>query len=196
MTSWDREFDVVVVGFGGAGAAAALEARSGGARVLVIDRFGGGGATAQSGGVVYAGGGSPSQKQAGYEDNPEEMFNYLRLEVGDAVDEATLRSFCEQSLANLQWLEGLGVPLPPSAVPPRKTSYPENASTLYFSGNELAAPYKQSARPAPRGHRTLGKGNTGNVMFRHLRAAVEASGAEIRKCLNSTFPVFPLPGVR
>jgi 3-oxo-5alpha-steroid 4-dehydrogenase len=181
MTGWDREFDVVVVGFGGAGSAAALEARSGGARVLVIDRFGGGGATARSGGVVYAGGGSTHQKQAGYEDDPEEMFNYLRLEVRDAVDEATLRSFCEQSLSNLQWLEGLGVPLPPSAVPPRKTSYPEDASTLYFSGNESAAPYRQSARPAPRGHRTLGKGNTGNVLFGHLRAAVEASGAEIRE---------------
>jgi 3-oxo-5alpha-steroid 4-dehydrogenase len=181
MTGWDQEFDVVVVGFGGAGSAAALEARSGGARVLVIDRFGGGGATARSGGVVYAGGGSTPQKQAGYEDDPEQMFNYLRLEVRNAVDEATLRSFCEQSLANLQWLEGLGVPIPPSAVPPRKTSYPEDASTLYFSGNELAAPYRQSARPAPRGHRTLGKGNTGNVMFRHLRAAVEASGAEIRR---------------
>ncbi len=28
MTGWDREFDVVVVGFGAAGSAAALEARS------------------------------------------------------------------------------------------------------------------------------------------------------------------------
>jgi 3-oxo-5alpha-steroid 4-dehydrogenase len=181
MTGWDREFEVVVVGFGGAGSAAALEARSEGGRVLVIDRFTGGGATARSGGVVYAGGGSIPQKQAGYADDPEEMFNYLRLEVRDAVDEATLRSFCEQSLANLHWLEGLGVPFPPSDVPPRKTSYPEDASTLYFSGNELAAPYSQSARPAPRGHRTLGKGNTGRVLFEHLRAATVASGVEIRE---------------
>jgi len=136
MTSWDREFDVVVVGFGGAGSAAALEARSEGADVLVIDRFAGGGATARSGGVVYAGGGSVSQQQAGYADDAEQMFNYLRLEVRDAVDEATLRSFCEQSLAQLHWLEGLGVPFPASDVAPRKTSYPEDACTLYFSGNE------------------------------------------------------------
>jgi len=181
MASWDREFDVVVVGFGGAGSAAALEARSEGADVLVIDRFAGGGATARSGGVVYAGGGSMLQRQAGYADDAEQMFEYLRLEVGDAVGEATLRSFCEQSVAQLDWLEGLGVPLPPSAVAPRKTSYPEDACTLYFSGNELAAPFSRSARPAPRGHRVAGKGNTGNVLFRHLRAATVASGAEIRR---------------
>jgi 3-oxo-5alpha-steroid 4-dehydrogenase len=182
MTSWDGEFDVVVVGFGGAGSAAALEARSEGARVLVIDRFAGGGATARSGGVYYAGGGSIAQRRAGYADDPEEMFSYLRLEVRDAVDEATLRNFCEQSLANLDWLQKLGVPFPPSGVPPRKTSYPEHASTLYFSGNELAAPYSRSTRPAPRGHRVSGKGSTGHVLFEHLRAATAASGAEIREC--------------
>jgi 3-oxo-5alpha-steroid 4-dehydrogenase len=53
---WDETADVVVVGFGGAGAAAALQAREGGAEVDVLDRFGGGGTTAYSGGVLYAGG--------------------------------------------------------------------------------------------------------------------------------------------
>jgi len=181
MAGWDREFDAVVVGFGAAGAAAALEARSEGARVLVIDRFGGGGATARSGGVVYAGGGSIPQKQAGYDDDPEEMFNYLRLEVHDAVDEATRRRFCEQSLPTLHWLEALGVPFPASEVPPRKTSYPEDACTLYFSGNEATEPFSRNARPAPRGHRTQGRGNTGHILFQHLRAATAASGAEVRQ---------------
>jgi len=36
---WDAEVDVVVVGFGGAGACAALEAAQRGASVLVLDRF-------------------------------------------------------------------------------------------------------------------------------------------------------------
>ncbi len=180
MTCWEMEFDVVVVGFGGAGSAAALEARREGADVLVIDRFAGGGSTARSGGVVYAGGGSTAQKQAGYADDAEQMLDYLRLEVRDAVDEAVLRSFCEKSLAQLHWLEELGAPFPPSEVAPSKTSYPEDACTLYFSGNELAAPFRQSAHPAPRGHRVAGKGRTGSVLFRHLRAATVASGAEIR----------------
>ena len=36
---WDYDVDVVVVGFGAAGASAALEARQQGASVLVLDRF-------------------------------------------------------------------------------------------------------------------------------------------------------------
>lgn len=59
---WDAEVDVVVVGFGGAGVCAALEAAQQGASVLVLDRCHGGGSTAASGGVIYAGGGTPYQK--------------------------------------------------------------------------------------------------------------------------------------
>ncbi len=66
----DFEADVVVIGFGAAGACAALEATAAGASVIVIDRFGGGGATALSGGVVYAGGGTAQQAQAGVQDTP------------------------------------------------------------------------------------------------------------------------------
>jgi len=79
------------VGFGAAGACAALEAAAAGADVLVLDRFGGGGATALSGGVVYAGGGTPQQHQAGVGDSADAMAGYLSVEVGDAVSAATLR---------------------------------------------------------------------------------------------------------
>ena len=41
----DDSFDVVVVGFGGAGAAAAIEAADNGAHVLALDLSIGGGAT-------------------------------------------------------------------------------------------------------------------------------------------------------
>jgi 3-oxo-5alpha-steroid 4-dehydrogenase len=176
---WDDEFDVVVVGFGAAGAAAAIEATRAGARVLVIDRFGGGGATARSGGVVYLGGGSALQKAAGYQDSPEQMCTYLRCELGDAIPEETLRDFCDTSLENLTFLEELGVPFPPRGDAP-KTSYPPDDCTLYFSGNELCPPYAQRAEPAPRGHRVLGKGLTGRVLHRALRSAVEQTAAEIR----------------
>lgn len=88
----DVEADVVVVGFGAAGACAALEAAAAGCSVLVLDRFGGGGATALSGGVLYAGGGTPQQHAAGVTDSPEAMFAYLLTEVGDAVPAASCRS--------------------------------------------------------------------------------------------------------
>ena len=72
--AWHAETDLLVVGFGGAGACAALEARERGLEVLALDRFAGGGATARSGGVVYAGGGTPYQREAGYSDDAEAMF--------------------------------------------------------------------------------------------------------------------------
>lgn len=172
-------FDVIVVGFGGAGASAALEAHARGARVLLIDRFAGGGATARSGGVVYLGGGSRQQIAAGYEDDPDQMYNYLRYEVRGAVTPETLRRYCDESLDHLAFLEDLGVPFPPQGDAP-KTSYPEDDVTLYFSGNELCPPYSEGARTAPRGHRVLGKALTGNVLYEHLRSAVEKRGIEVR----------------
>ena len=78
---WELSFDVVVVGFGAAGSAAAIEARRAGARVLVIDRFRGGGATARSGGVFYAGGGSLQQQAAGYEDSPIHVTGNARMDL-------------------------------------------------------------------------------------------------------------------
>ena len=89
---WDQQADVVVVGFGGAGASAALQARESGADVILVDRFGGGGTTRYSGGVIYAGA-TRFQREAGFDDTVEDMLAYLELEVGDAVRPQTLRRF-------------------------------------------------------------------------------------------------------
>ena len=173
---WNLEADVVVVGFGAAGACAALEAASAGCSVLVLDRFGGGGATALSGGVVYAGGGTPQQRAAGLTDSPEAMFDYLSTEVGDAVPADTLREFCQGSVAMLAWLEDHGVPFEGSLCPD-KTSYPTNRHYLYYSGSELSA--AGIAPPAPRGHRTRGRGTSGGLLYARLAAAVRGSGARV-----------------
>jgi len=168
---WDAEADIIVVGFGASGAAAALEATQQGASVLVVDRFHGGGATAASGGIVYAGGGTPYQKAAGYQDTPEEMYRYLKQEVGDVVTDETLRLFCEQSPEMIAWLEQAGVPFEGSMCP-FKTSYPTDKYYIYFSGNENYSRYKAIAKPAPRGHRARGKGISGLTLFHALEKAV------------------------
>ena len=178
---WDVEADVVVVGFGAAGACAALEAAAAGCSVLILDRFGGGGATALSGGVVYAGGGTPQQRAAGVTDTPGAMLGYLRTEVGDAVPETTLREFCDGSVAMLAWLEGHGVPFEGSLCPD-KTSYPTNRHYLYYSGSELSAasaPEADTGPPAPRGHRTRGRGTSGGLLYARLAAAVRGAGAGV-----------------
>jgi 3-oxo-5alpha-steroid 4-dehydrogenase len=176
---WDDEVDVAVVGFGAAGACAALVAAQNGARVAVLDRFHGGGATAASGAVVYAGGGTPYQRAAGYDDTPEEMVRYLKLEVGDWVSDATLRRFCEESRLNLAWLEEVGVPFEASLCP-FKTSYPTDDYYLYFSGNEQVSRYRAVAKPAPRGHRAKGRGISGLALFGGLEKAARAQGIVLR----------------
>ena len=176
---WDAEVDVIVVGFGGAGAAAALEAAEQGASVLVLDRFHGGGATAASGAVVYAGGGTSYQKAAGFEDTPEEMYKYLKQEVGDAISDETLRRFCEQSPGMITWLEKAGVPFEGSLCP-FKTSYPTDKYYLYFSGNENHTTYKANAKPAPRGHRAKGPGISGLTLFHALEKAVRKQGIQVK----------------
>jgi len=176
--AWDDEADVVVVGFGGAGACAALEANTNGARVLVLDRFHGGGATAISGGVFYAGGGTHIQSEAGVTDDADEMFRYLSLEVQGVVSDETLRDFCDTSVDNLTWLEEQGVPFEASLCP-YKTSYPTDDYYLYYSGNEGFTPYKEAAKPAPRGHRAKGAGLPGESFYEPLRESAQRAGIQV-----------------
>ena len=174
---WSESADVLVIGWGAAGACAAIEARDHGAGVLVIDRFEGGGASALSGGVVYAGGGTPYQQEAGFSDTPEAMARYLAKEVQGAVSEASIARFCFDSVANLRWLEDQGLRFD-ARMPAHKTSYPPKDKFLYYSGNEQVPAYQDGiSTPAPRGHRTLGEGQSGKALYTALRAATLRAGA-------------------
>lgn len=176
--AWDDRADVVVVGFGGAGAAAAIEAAGRGARIKVLERFQGGGATTLSGGIIYAGGGTRQQRAAGFEDDPDNMFRYLKQETGDCVSDAHLREFCESSVANLEWLESLGLEFPGN-MSPVKTSYPGNPYFLYYSGNEALPVNQEVATPAPRGHRHAARGQAGGSFFRRLKEATIRAGVDV-----------------
>ncbi|MCX7062240.1 MAG: FAD-binding protein [Gammaproteobacteria bacterium] len=170
---WSQHCDVLIVGFGAAGAAAAITAKEAGADVLIVDRFNGGGASAKSGGVVYAGGGTRQQRAAGYADTPEQMQRYLLREVGDAVTPDTVRRFCEDSVGLIEWLESIGASFD-SDQPPPKTSYPPDGCYLYYSGNEGLDDSAAVAVPAPRGHRMRDAGLSGKALFAVLRRRVEA----------------------
>lgn len=181
---WDDTADVLVIGYGGAGACAALEAKEHGADVLVVDRFDGGGATAYSGGVIYAGA-TRFQKEAGFDDSVDAMYRYLSMEVGDVVGPDTLKDYCETSAATLEWLIGHGVPY---ASDPylEKTIYPPEGKFLYYSGNEKDPAYAAKVDPAPRGHRPVGTGFTGRVYFTALASAAERMGVRVRRHQKAT----------
>ncbi len=174
--NWDQQCDVLVVGWGAAGACAAIEAHDQGADVIVADRFLGGGASAKSGGVVYAGGGTEHQQKAGFADTPDAMFEYLKHETQGVISDKTLKRFCDNSVANLRWLEAMGTPYTHSMPPGGKTSYPQDGYYLYYSGNELVPAYRGELPPPPRGHRTVGKGHGGVVLYSHLQAACRQRG--------------------
>lgn len=172
---WHAEADSVVVGFGGAGAVAAIDLRERGLSVIVVDAFGGGGATAHSGAVHYAGGGTRPQKEGGIDDSVEDMFQYLRAE-GVPVSDATLRRFCEQSSANIDWLEKHGVRYG-SAPYLDKCALPPDGHFLYYSGNEKHPRFSALARPAPRAHRVKTGGFGGPTYFAALKNAALGAGA-------------------
>ena len=176
---WDREADVVIVGYGGAGATAAIEAAQLGAEVLLLEAAsGGGGSTAISGGHLYLGGGTRVQRAVGIDDTPEEMFRYL-VAGGDGADVAKARLYAEESVAHFDWLVELGVPFTDAIWEDRHTLQPNDAC-LIWSGNEKAYPFAQEARPAARGHKVARDGDAGVELWKHLARAVETSGAEVR----------------
>ncbi len=149
---WDESADLVVVGLGGAGVAAALEGLERGLKVTAVDRYEGGGSTAANGGIFYAGGGTVIQKEAGEDDSPEEMYKYLKIEVGDVVSDETLRKFVDESVETVDWILANGGKLN-SKVWKKKASYPPLDYFLYHPDNSLVASYVARAKPAARGHR-------------------------------------------
>jgi fumarate reductase flavoprotein subunit len=108
-----RDFDVIVVGGGGAGLSAAIEAKQAGASVMVLEadtRLGG--ATGASAGVFYAANTSV-QKARGIEDSAEAMFEYVMAINQWALKPDIIRHICEESGPAIEWLIGLGVKFPP-----------------------------------------------------------------------------------
>lgn len=151
---WTEQSDVVIVGFGAAGACAAIEAAQQGAKALVLERnSGSGGASAHSGGEIYIGGsgGTDAQRAAGFEDRTEDFETYLKMAGGPCVNEAKCEIYAREALDHYHWLKAQGVPYRGNYLP-GKVIEPEDDSTLIWSGSEAAAPFCERARPAPRGH--------------------------------------------
>lgn len=149
---WDGEADVVVVGYGVAGAAAALGAVAEGADVLVLERASGwGGAAALSGGFVYLGGGTPLQQACGFEDTAEAMFKFLMAAMGPGADEARIRLYSDDSVDHYHWLLSQGVHYNP-VFHPDPAHEPPPGRSLMYSGGENAWPFSTLAPAAPRGH--------------------------------------------
>ena len=147
VSGFDLESDVVVVGQGAAGGAAAIEAARAGADVLVLERMTrGGGATALSTGLTYFGGGTAIQRACGFEDTPADMIAEVTLAAGPRVEPERIRLYCERSVEHFEWFRALGVEYKATFVDDKLT-HPITDDCLMFSGNELSWPDCEQARP-------------------------------------------------
>lgn len=183
VPAWDLETDVVVVGFGAAGACAAIEARQAGAEVVVLEVAGvGGGSASLSGGEVYVGGngGTDVQREHGFEDATEDFQKYLMLAGGPAADAERVGVYADNGVAHFNWLRDQGVPFKGTYLP-GKWIEPTTDDTLLWSGNEKAWPYLEQAKPAPRGHTVqfVGWGG-GKVLMEILCSRAIELGAQVR----------------
>ena len=146
--SEEPDYDVVVIGAGGAGLAAAVTAAEDGVSVLVIEAADQpGGSTALAGGSFMAAG-TDVQAALGYPGDTADAFYdyYLTFNRWD-VEPAVVRGFCDAALPTFQWLQGLGVRYLPEG--------------LYRAGRE----------PAPRSHRPVGGGQAYvDALYRRARS--------------------------
>lgn len=183
VESWDFETDVAVVGFGAAGACAALEAARADAKVMLFEvSAGSGGASALSGGEIYIGGngGTDAQRAAGFEDTTEALETYLNMVGGPHVDTAKTSLYAKESLNHYQWLKDQGVPFKGTYIA-EKTIEPETDDTLIWSGSEEAWPFSEKAKPAPRGHVIQFDGwGGGRKLVDILEARVVEAGVDVR----------------
>jgi fumarate reductase flavoprotein subunit len=152
---------VIVVGAGGAGLAAALEASRAGASVTVLEAGEkAGGATARAGGVIYAAD-TAVQKAAGIEDSVAELINYYMTVSHHRLEPRMLRTSAEGTRGLIDWLGQLGITWDPGR--------------LYVAGLEFR----------PRGHLPtgdrMGFGPAGGAMIiAALWTAVQAAGVPVR----------------
>lgn len=176
VSFWDDEADVLVVGYGCAGASASWEAAVAGADVLVLERASGaGGTSALSGGELYLGGGTTVQKACGFEDTPEAMAAFLRAALGPGVDEDKLTAYVERSVEHFTWLADRGVPFQPSLYDEPSWMPPTDDGLMWLG--ERSWPFSELATPAPRGHRPATGHFGGWLLMDKLAAAAREAGA-------------------
>jgi succinate dehydrogenase/fumarate reductase flavoprotein subunit len=180
VTRWDLETDVIVVGFGSAGATAAIEAATAGSKVTLFEvSAGSGGASGISGGEIYMGGGTPVQRANGFEDDAESMYTYIVMTGGPDADLAKARLYADNSIAHYHWLVEQGIQYKGTFIP-GKVVEPETDDTLIWSGSEEAWPFCESARPAPRSHTVQFQGwGGGRRVMDVLEARVRSLGVDI-----------------
>ena len=135
---WDEEIDVVVIGSGFAGLAAAYEAKKAGSSVAVLEKMRVPGGNSIINGGVVAAAGSPKQKAEGIKDSPELMYKDM-LKAGLYLNHTKLaKLLADNSTATTLWtIDELGVKYHEKVVHLGGHSEPRSYSTWNRSGSAI-----------------------------------------------------------
>lgn len=135
---WDETFDVIVVGSGFAGLAAAYEAKKAGASVVVLEKMRTPGGNSIINGGVVAAAGSPLQAKAGIQDSPEILLQDM-LAAGLHLNHLPLaRIVAHESNNTVQWtIDELGVKYKDGVTQEGGHAVPRMYSTYNQSGSAI-----------------------------------------------------------
>ena len=164
---WDFDTDVAVIGFGGAGACAAIEAHDCGADVLIFElASASGGSTALSSAELYLGGngGTRVQQACGFDDSTENMVQFLLAAQGEQADEAKIRAYAEGAVDHFNWLLECGVPFKDSWLDQRAI-VAHTDDCLLYTDSQKAWPFSRDTQPVPRGHNLQVEGDNGGPLL-------------------------------
>ncbi len=106
---WEEEADLIIVGAGGAGLAAAAEAGTRGAKAIVLEKLPvmGGSSAICGGALAFAG--TDMQEEKGIKDSSELLYKDL-MTVGENVNvPALVQAYVDNQLDTYKWLKQLGV---------------------------------------------------------------------------------------
>lgn len=153
-----RAYDLIVVGTGATGLAAAIIAHAKGLRPLLIEKTGlVGGTTSYSGGVVWV----PHSRQnvaSGTADTPEEAERYLDATVADLHEREARSAYLARSGEAFDYLESVTRPLFYVRAKNSPDYYPDAAGAsqrgramtpLNFDGRELGEHFRDIRPPLP-----------------------------------------------
>ena len=174
-----NDYDLIVVGAGGAGLSAAVTAAEAGCSVLLLESENKiGGSTGRSQGV-FAAADTSVQRALGFKDSVDDLFNYLMTITHWSQPASVVRAYCENAAPTLEWLIALGLD-----IPVQHAHKPKNA--VWPCASEGPGLYQEGVDYPPRGHYPVGSGQAYIDVLDQRRAVLGvelALGTRVQKLL-------------